>query len=101
MTDKNGPLPSGASTVQIQVRGQRIQGSSRQYVNQVVAISPPRISGSIDEKLAVLDSLGVYPDAGQIAISHTTPSMLATAAGFIQLEYQRKYPQWTRTDILD
>ena len=100
MPDKNR-VPAAHSTVQIHVRGQRIQGSTRQYVNQIVAISPPRISGSLDEKLAVLDSLGVLSGGRPNEVSRSTPSTLATAAGFIQLEYQRKYPYWTSTDILD
>jgi hypothetical protein len=93
-------MPGKKSAIQIQVRGQRIQGTSRQHINQVVAISPPRISGSLDEKLAVLDSLGVFPRDGYGNISHTTPSILASAAGFTHLEYQRKYPCWISTDIL-
>lgn len=88
------------SVVQIQVRGQRIQGITRQYINQVIAISPPRISGSIDEKLAVLDSLGVLTCAGNNDTAPVEPSTLASAAGFTQLEYQRKYPSWISTDIL-
>lgn len=95
-------VPAAHPIVQIQVRGQRIQGATRQYVNQIVAISPPRISGSLDEKLAVLDSLGILAgDRGAGEVSRSTSSKIATAAGFIQLEYQRKYPHWTRTDILD
>jgi hypothetical protein len=94
-------MPYKKSTVQIQVRGQRIQGISRQYINQVIAISPPRISGSIDEKLAVLDSLGVFSSDDHETIYHATPSRLASAAGFTHLEYQRKHPSWTTTDILD
>jgi hypothetical protein len=93
-------MPAKKSAVQIQVRGQRIQGISRQYINQVIAVSPPRISGSVDEKLAVLDSLGVFSGAESDDRSPTSPSMLASAAGFTQLEYQRKYPSWISTDIL-
>jgi hypothetical protein len=95
-------MPGKKRAVQIQVRGQRIQGATRQFINQVIAISPPRISGSIDEKLAVLDSLGVGRGGDDsVGISHSTPSRLASAAGFTQLEYQRKYPSWTSTDILE
>jgi hypothetical protein len=94
-------MPGKQSAIQIQVRGQRIQGTSRQYINQLIAISPPRISGSLDERLAVLHSLGVGPRADESDISRTTPSRLASAAGFIHLEYQRKNPSWACTDIFD
>jgi hypothetical protein len=93
-------MPAKKSAVQIQVRGQRIQGITRQYINQLIAISPPPRSGSLDEQLAVLDSLGVRARAGTDDNSRSTPSRLASAAGFIHLEYQRKYPSWTSTDIL-
>jgi hypothetical protein len=93
-------MPAKKSAVQIQVRGQRIQGMSRQYINQIIAVSPPRISGSVDEKLAVLNSLGVSSGAGSDDYSSASPSMLASAAGFTQLEYQRKHPNWISTDIL-
>lgn len=93
-------MPGKKPAVQIQVRGQRIQGITRHYINQLIAISPPPISGSLDEKLAVLDSLGISARAGIDDNSRSTPSRLASAAGFTHLEYQRKYPNWTSTDIL-
>jgi hypothetical protein len=101
MPGKKSSAKSRAPVAKIQVRGQRVQGTTRQYINQVVAISPPRISGSIDEKLAVLGSLGVVSQDADDAGSHTALSRLATAAGFVQLQYERKYPSWTSTDILD
>lgn len=93
-------MPGKKTAVHIQVRGQRIQGITRQYINQLIAISPPRISGSLDEKLAVLHSLGVCPRDSAADVSRSMPSRLASAAGFTHLEYQRKYPSWTSTDIL-
>lgn len=93
-------MPKKNEGVKIQVRGQRIQGSSRQHINQTIDIGPPRISGSIDEKLAVLDSLGValHDPSGEPMPGN--PSQLALAAGFTQLEYKRTYPYWVSTDIV-
>lgn len=93
-------MPQKNAGVTIMVRGQRIHANGRQYINQTIDISPPRISGSIDEKLAVLDSLGILAsDNGGKSVAGN-PSRLASAAGFTQLEYRRQYPQWVSTDIL-
>lgn len=94
-------MPHSNDCVKIQVRGQRVHGASRQYINQTVDVRPPRISGSIDEKLAVLESLGIPRHDATGKPVPGNPSGLAIAAGFTQLEYKRKYPYWVSTNILE
>lgn len=93
-------MPKKSDAVKIQVRGQRIHGTSRQHINQIIDVRPPRISGSIDEQLAVLDSLGVVLRDSNGNPVPGNPTQLAMAAGFTQLEYKRKYPYWVSTDII-
>lgn len=93
-------MPKKIDGVQIRVRGQRVQGKLRQHIDQTVDVRPPRISGSIDEQLAVLDSLGVVLRDSHGQPVPGNPAQLALAAGFTQLEYRRKYPYWVSTDIL-